>query len=59
MIVNTELEGIQKESVVTHCQVRLGRILENNIGKRPLGKSSKRWVNSVEIDNREIFKMRK
>jgi hypothetical protein len=29
----------------------------NNIGKRPLGKPSKRWVNAVEIDNREILKM--
>jgi hypothetical protein len=29
------------------------RILENNIiGKRPVGKRKKRWVNAVEIDSR-------
>jgi hypothetical protein len=38
----------------------LGRILEsNNIGKRPGGKPSKRWINAVETDNRKILKMRK
>jgi hypothetical protein len=64
MIVDTELEGIRKEAVVTQCQVRylhlLGRILESNIiGKRPVGKPSKRWVNAVEIDIRDILKTRK
>jgi hypothetical protein len=35
------------------------RILESNIiGKRPVGKPRKSWVNSVEIDSREILKMR-
>jgi hypothetical protein len=62
--VNTELEGIRKEAVVAQCQILyfhlLGRILESIIiGKRPVGKPSERWVNVVEIDNREILKMRK
>jgi hypothetical protein len=36
------------------------RILESNIvGKRPVGKPRKGWVNSVEIDGIEISKMRK
>jgi hypothetical protein len=35
------------------------RILECNIiGKTPVGKPRKRWVNAVEIDNREILKVR-
>jgi hypothetical protein len=35
------------------------RILESsNIGKRPVGKSRKRWVNAVEIYNTEILNMR-
>jgi hypothetical protein len=35
------------------------RILESNfIGKRPVGKPRKRWVNAVEIDSREILKVR-
>jgi aldehyde:ferredoxin oxidoreductase len=35
------------------------RILENNfIGKRPVGKTRKRWINAVETDSREILKVR-
>jgi hypothetical protein len=34
------------------------RILESNfIGKRPVGKPRKRWLNAVEIDSREILKV--
>jgi hypothetical protein len=37
----------------------LKRILESNfIGKRPVGKPRKRWINAVEIDSREILKVR-
>jgi hypothetical protein len=32
-------------------------ILESNIiGKRPVGYPSRRWVNAVEVDSREILK---
>jgi hypothetical protein len=35
------------------------RILESNfIGKRPVGKPRKRWINAVEIDSKEILKLR-
>jgi hypothetical protein len=35
------------------------RVLESNfIGKRPVGKPRKRWINAVEIDRREILKVR-
>jgi hypothetical protein len=35
------------------------RILESNsFGKRPVGKPRKRWINAVEIDSREILKVR-
>jgi hypothetical protein len=35
------------------------RILESNfIRKRPVGKPRKRWINAVEIDSREILKVR-
>jgi hypothetical protein len=35
------------------------RILESNIiGKRPVGKPRKIWVNAMEIDSREILKVR-
>jgi hypothetical protein len=35
------------------------RILESIfIGKRPVGKPRKRWINAVEIDSREILKVR-
>jgi hypothetical protein len=35
------------------------RILESNfIGKRPVGKPRNRWINAVEIDSREILKVR-
>jgi hypothetical protein len=34
-------------------------ILESNIiGKRPLGKPRKRWLNEVKMDSREILKVR-
>jgi hypothetical protein len=37
----------------------LKRILESNIiGKRPVGKPRKRWVNAAEINSREILKVR-
>jgi hypothetical protein len=29
------------------------------IGKRPVGEPKKRWINAVEIDSREILKVRK
>jgi hypothetical protein len=33
--------------------------MENsNIGKRPIGKPKKRWVNAVEMNSREILKAR-
>jgi hypothetical protein len=28
------------------------------VGKRPVGKPRKRWVNAVEIDSREVLKVR-
>jgi hypothetical protein len=35
------------------------RILESNfIGKRPVGKPRKRWINAVEIDSKEILKVK-
>jgi hypothetical protein len=35
------------------------RILESIfIGKRPVGKPRQRWINAVEIDSREILKVR-
>jgi hypothetical protein len=35
------------------------RILESFfLGKRPVGKPRKRWINAVEIDSKEIFKVR-
>jgi hypothetical protein len=35
------------------------RILESNfIGKRPVSKPRKRWINAVEIESREILKVR-
>jgi hypothetical protein len=35
------------------------RILKINIiGKRRVGKPRKRWVNEVEIDSREVLKMK-
>jgi hypothetical protein len=35
------------------------RILESNfIGKRPVDKPRKRWINAVEIDSKEILKVR-
>jgi hypothetical protein len=35
------------------------RILGSNIiGRRPVGKPRKRWVNAVELDSREIWEVR-
>jgi hypothetical protein len=35
------------------------RILESNfIGKWPVGKPRKRWINAVETDSRDILKVR-
>jgi hypothetical protein len=35
------------------------RILESNfIGKRPVAKPRKRWINEVEVDSKEILKVR-
>jgi hypothetical protein len=35
------------------------RILESNIiGKRTVGKPRKTWINAVEIDSKEILKVR-
>jgi hypothetical protein len=35
------------------------RILESNfIGKRPVGKPRKRWINAVEMDSKETLKVR-
>jgi hypothetical protein len=48
----------------SHVQRMVGkripkRILESIfIGKRPVGKPRKRWINEVEIDSREILKVR-
>jgi hypothetical protein len=37
----------------------LKSILESNfIGKRPIDKPRKRWINAVEIDSKEILKVR-
>jgi hypothetical protein len=37
----------------------LERILECNfIGKRPVGKPRERWINAVEIDSKEMLKVR-
>jgi hypothetical protein len=35
------------------------RILESNlIGKKPVGKPRKIWINAVEIDSKDILKVR-
>jgi hypothetical protein len=35
------------------------KILESNfIGKRPVGKPRKIWINAVELDSKEILKVR-
>jgi hypothetical protein len=34
------------------------KILESNfIGKRPIGRPRKRWINAVKIDRRETLKV--
>jgi hypothetical protein len=57
----TELKRLQWAGHVQHMEGKRipKRILERIfVGKRPVDKPRKRWINAMETDSREIFKVR-